>query len=473
MNVPFLVWAFEPSGWRDFLPGGSGQCGGRQQSDWIEPPLGGAKRTMATESTTAGADVRPGASAGRREGLAFGLVHRLLKKIRHGRLVLVAGGRRRVYGDSDSALEGTLVVHDSSFFGDVARGGEVGLGQSYVDGKWSCPDLEDLALVFHLNIDAFLPMIKGGTLLLFASRWALRLKQRWISGWRESTVEHSRSGMSVAYDVGNDFFHLMLGPSMLYSCAVWASPEQTLDQAQQHKVDLLLDKLDLAPEHSVLDIGCGWGTLLKSIHRRHGCRVRGISLAERQLELCRQTLPEGRFDSLDYRELEATQTYDRIVSVGMIEHVGPEYLQTFMDTVARLLKPGGRAVLHTMIVGDTLDLQPGVHLDSFISRTIMPVACIPTPGELLHAVNRTRDLHPVHYERFGQHYGRTMREWRKNVLDHEEVIAERYSREHVRVYDYIWAMSSGSFTSSNFDLLQLVVGKGPLNSRIPVSDPRV
>ncbi len=427
---------------------------------------------MTSESSTAGAGVRTGSYAGRPGGLAFGLVHRLLKRICHGRLILVYGGERRVYGDPDSTLEGTLVVRDRSFFRDVARGGEVGLGQSYVDGKWHSPDLEDLALVFHLNIDAFLPMIKGGTFLLFASRRIERWKQRWISDWRESTVAQSRSGMSVAYDVGNDFFRLMLGPSMLYSCAVWASPGQTLDQAQRHKIDLLIDKLDLAPEHSVLDVGCGWGTLLEAIHSRYGCEVRGISLAEKQLEHCRQILPEGRFDSLDYRELEATETYDRIVSVGMIEHVGPEYLQTFMDTVARLLKPGGRAVLHTMIVGDTLDLGPGVHLDSFISRTIMPVACIPTPGELLHAVNRTRDLFPVHYERFGQHYGRTMREWRKNVLDHQEEIAERYSREHVRVYDYIWGMSSGCFTSSSFDLLQVVVGKGPLNSRIPVCDPR-
>ncbi len=404
--------------------------------------------------------------------LAFRLVDRLFRRIRHGRLVLQTGGVRRVYGDPESDLEGTVVIHDRSFFRDVARRGEVGLGRSYAAGKWSSPDLEDLALVLHLNIDAFLPVIKGGTLMLFASRWSERWKQRWISSRRESTEEHSRRGMSVAYDVGNDFFRRMLGPSMLYSCAVWESAGQTLEEAQQHKIDLLIDKLDVAPGHSVLDVGCGWGTLLREIHARHGCRVRGISLAEKQLEHCREVLPEGRFDYLDYRQLEETAAYDRIVSVGMIEHVGSEYLQTFMDTVARLLKPGGRAVLHTMIVGDTLDLAPGVHLDSFISRTIMPIACIPTPGELLQAVNRTRRLHPVHQERFGQHYGRTLRAWRRNLLDHREAIAERYSREHVRVYDYIWGMSSGCFTSSNFDLLQLVLGKGPLSNRIEVYDPR-
>ena len=427
---------------------------------------------MTTESSTAVADAPSGSRAGRGGGLALSLVHRLLKRIRHGRLVLISGDQNRAYGDPESDLEGTLIVHDPSFFRDLVRGGEVALGQSYVDGKWSTPDLEDLGLVCHLNIDAFLPMIKGGTFMLLASRRVERWRQHWLSSWRESTPEQSREGMSVAYDVGNDFFRRMLGPSMIYSCAIWASPEQSLDEAQRHKIDVLIDKLNLSSEHSVLDIGCGWGTLLGAIHERYGCQVHGISLAEKQLERCREVLPQGRFDYLDYRDLEGEAVYDRIVSVGMIEHVGPEYLETFMATAGRLLKPGGRAVLHTMIVGDTLDLGPGVHLDSFISRTIMPVACIPTPGELLQAVNRSRALYPVHAERFGQHYGKTMREWRRNLLEHEDAIAELYSREHVRVYDYIWGMSSASFTSSNFDLLQLVVEKGALSNRGQVYDPR-
>ena len=428
---------------------------------------------MASEWTTVAADVRSGIRrSGRWRSFAARQVHRILQKLRRGKLHLVAGDHSWTYGSSQSEVEGTLVVHDPSFFADVARRGEVGLGQSYVEKKWSSPDLEELALVFHLNIDAFLPLIKGGTFLLFGNRWLERLKQKYLARWRESTLEHSRQGMAVAYDVGNDFFRLMLGDTMQYSCAIWPAAEQSLEQAQQHKLDLLIDKLDLAPEHSVLEIGCGWGTLLREIHSRYNCPVRGLSLAERQLDHCRQILPEGRFENLDYRELQDGETYDRVISVGMLEHVGPEYVQEFMDTVARVLKPGGKAVLHTMIVGDTLDLAPGVHLDSFISRTIMPIACIPTPRELVSAVNRSTGLHIVHYERFGQHYGQTMRAWRRNVLANRHAIAESYSEEHVRVYDYIWGMSSGCFTSSNFDLLQLVVGQGPVSSHNPVYDPR-
>lgn len=428
---------------------------------------------MAPDGTTLSTDLR---SRDRRSSrwplLTASRVHRLLERIRYGRLRLVSGGRERVFGDPDSHLEGTLIVHDPSFFRDVALDAEVGLGRAYVHEKWSSPDLEDLALVCHLNIDAFLPMIKGGTFLLFGSRWLEKLKQRYLTGWRESTPANSRRGMATAYDVGNDFFRRMLGDTLLYSCAIWARPEDSLEQAQQHKIDLVIDKLDLASEHSVLEIGCGWGTLAREIHARYGCAVHGISLAQKQIDHCREILPEGRFDYLDYRQLPEEATYDRVVSVGMLEHVGPEYVQTFFDTVARVLAPGGKAVLHTMIVGDTLDLPPGVHLDSFISRTIMPVACIPTPRELLRAVNRTGQLYPVHSERFGQHYGKTMRAWRRNLLDHRAEILASYSAEHVRTYDYIWGMSSGCFTSSNFDLLQLVVGKRPVGNRNPVYDPR-
>lgn len=150
---------------------------------------------MASEGSTTAAGLRRGVAAPKlRRGLAAWLVERLLKQIRQGRVRLVFGGWQRTYGDPRADLEGTLVVHDGSFFRDVALGGEVGLGRSYVEGKWSSPNLEDLALVFHLNIDVFLPMIRGGTVLLFAARWVEKLTQRWITGWRKSTLEHSRKG---------------------------------------------------------------------------------------------------------------------------------------------------------------------------------------------------------------------------------------------------------------------------------------
>ena len=397
------------------------------------------------------------------------LVRRLLDRIRYGRVDLVAGGERRSYGDPDSHLEATLTVHDRSFFRDVVRRGEVGLGQSYVAEKWSSPNLDDLMLVLQWNIEAFVPMMRSGAVQLF-SRLLEGGKQKWLSNGRTGTLDHSKDAMSVCYDVGNDFFRLGLGPSMQYSCAIWARPEDSLEQAQQHKLDILINKLDLSPEHRVLDIGCGWGTLLKEIHARVGCEVHGISLAREQVDYCRESCPEGRFDYLDYREISG-ETYDRIVSVGMMEHIGYEHLQTFFDRVAGLLAPGGRAVLHTMISGDALDVAPGVHFDAFV-YTIMPLGYLAIPRELHAAIQRTRDLHLVHSERFGPHYGRTFRAWRRNLQEHREAVAELYSPEHVRVYDYLWGSSAGCFTAGNSDLLQMVIGKGPPANDVQLYDPR-
>jgi cyclopropane-fatty-acyl-phospholipid synthase len=141
----------------------------------------------------------------------------------------------------------------------------------------------------------------------------------------------------------------------------------------------------------------------------------------------------------------------------MIEHVGADQLEGFMHCVARLLKPGGKAVLHTMVGGDTLGIPAGKQLRSFSTKTIMPIGYVPNPEELTRAVVKTKRLSVVHAERFGPHYGKTMRQWRDNVLDNRELIERRYSAEHVRVYDYVFGMAAACFTSGTFDLLQLVV----------------
>jgi cyclopropane-fatty-acyl-phospholipid synthase len=400
------------------------------------------------------------------------LFHRLLRRIRHGRLAVVDGGARREFGDPAVELSGTIEVVDRSFYRDVALAGEIGLGRSYVAGKWRSPDLENVCLILNLNVERFLSAVRGGTIFRFGSRLVERFAQRALARRKASTPANSRRGMSIAYDVGERFFRLMLGESMLYSCAVFPTPEDDLESAQRHKIDLIIGKLAVEPGHRVLDIGCGWGTLLGEIRSRYGCDVHGISLARRQIDYCREHYRGGRFDYVDYRELEGESVYDRIVSVGMIEHVGAEYLETFVRIVAHLLKPGGRAVLHTMIEGDALDLPTGSHVASYAASTIMPTSYIPSAGELRRAINRCAGLYPVHEERFGQHYGQTMREWRRNVLAQGDAIAKLHSEEHVRIYDYIWAMSSGCFTSSNFDLQQLVVERGTIDNGIRAYDPR-
>lgn len=400
------------------------------------------------------------------------LIDRLFQQLRYGRLEVRANGSQRAYGNAETGPSAVLEVHDPSFFRDIAHQGEVGLGSSYVAKKWSSPDLEDLALLLNLNVEAFRSTITGSNVLTTLSGIASRVAQSALAKRKKSTVDQSRQGMSVAYDVGEEFFSRMLGQNMLYSCAIFPRADADLEAAQQHKINVILQKLDLREGQKLLDIGCGWGTILAAARQRFGCDVHGISLAEKQINYCRQVLPEGRFDLVDYRDLPEDAQYDRIVSVGMLEHVGSDYLELYMRTVARLLKPGGRAVLHTMINGDTLGLADNTHIDSFAASTIMPVSYIPTPSELKRAINLSRGLYPVHDERFGQHYGKTMRCWRRNVLDHADEIAQLYSEEHVRVYDYIWAMSSGCFASSNFDLLQLVVEKGPVSSNGAVYDPR-
>ena len=400
------------------------------------------------------------------------LVSNLLQRIERGGLRLHYKGREKTFGDVADRLVGDIEVRDPAFFQRVVTDGELGLGTSYVAQEWTSPDLETLALVLNRNVGAFRSMLRGGNLLLSGLRFFEARAQRFLARRKGSNLENSKRGMSVAYDVGNDFFSHMLGANMLYSCAIFPSARVSLDEAQRHKMDVLIQKMGVERGHRVLEIGCGWGTLAGALEREQGCEVRGISLSQRQIEYCQQHHPGARFDYLDYRHLEDDGAYDRIVSVGMIEHVGFEYMEPFMGHVGRLLRPGGRAVLHTMVEGDLMDFGPGVHIRSFASGVVMPTSYIPSPSELARAVDATEGLWVVHSERFGPHYAETMRLWRRNVLDHSEELGQAYSPELVRTYDYLWAMSAACFASGNFDLQQMVVEKSPVGASGVVYDPR-
>ena len=399
------------------------------------------------------------------------LVRRLLNRIERGGVILRSAGQEWHFGDTEGDWVGTLEVKDSKFFEEVALRGEVGLGTSYVAGLWDSEDLETFLLVLNLNVNIFRSTLRGLGPMFAGSRLMESISQRGLAHRKGSSVENSRRGMSVAYDVGEDFFRMMLGESMLYSCALYPDPEADLEAAQRHKLDVLIQKLDVAPGQRILDIGCGWGTLAEALSKR-GCSVLGISLSRRQIEHCRRHVPGAKFEYLDYRHLEEEGTFDRVISVGMLEHVGCEFIPTYMESVARLLRPGGRAVLHTMVEGDQIQIGPGVHIRSFASTYVMPTSYIPSPVELTRAAYATGTVWPTHVERFGQHYGRTMRQWRRNVLENRDEVCRRYSEEHVRTYDYLWAMSAACFTSGNFDLLQMVVVKEALGQDRAVQDPR-
>ena len=280
--------------------------------------------------------------------VARGLVTALLERIESGQLTLVENGIRRVYGSGSP--QATVVVRDPRAYSALRRGGR-GLAEAYVDGWWDSPDVTAVIEVAARNlhgIDAF-------------RRRLTPVREPWHRArafLTRNTPVRSREDIAAHYDLGNDLFELMLDETMMYSSAIFARRDQPLEEASRAKLDRICDKLDLQPSDHVLEIGTGWGGFALHAAQTYGCRVTTTTLSREQRDLALERVSEaGLSDRVtilldDYREL--TGTYDKLVSIEMIEAVGWKDFGTFFDQCASLLRPDGVMALQAITIDDRL-----------------------------------------------------------------------------------------------------------------------
>ena len=386
--------------------------------------------------------------------------HSILKNIKTGFLEIsyMDSGENFSFGTPASKPHGVMNVQDSSLIWEIITQGEFGIGMGYVNGKWNSPSVYHVMLVFMLNEHYFRKKIR-----LF-SKMDLKslLLQKQIERRKQNTIDNCRKEIGITYDIGNDFYKLMLGPSMCYTCAIWPNPEATLEEAQDNKMKLIMQKARIEKNHTVLDIGCGWGSLCGYIHKNTGARVKGIALSHEQINYCKETYPHLDFEYCDYREF--TGQYDSIVSAGMAEHVGREYFGVFMKKVNAHLKPGGRFVLHTMIYhGNDVFMDSEKPLN--FSSVLMPNADSPTPSLIIKHAIRTGELRLLHYETFGIHYARTAHEWLANLQKNKEKILKKYPEKLYKSHKYSWYMGSAAM-ETGISLLQIVFEKNDYGSSL-------
>lgn len=335
-----------------------------------------------------------------------------------------------------------IQVHHADFFKRVFQQGSLGLGESYMEGWWDCERLDILfCKILKAKLDKQVPGNLRDILRVVSARlFNLQSRSRsWIVG-----KEH--------YDIGNDLFALMLDPHMQYSCGYWRDA-QTLDEAQNAKLKMICEKLQLKPGMRLLDIGCGWGGLAAYAARNYGVSVDGVTISREQ-----QKLAQHRCEGLDvnillqdYRDLNTG--YDRIVSVGMFEHVGPKNYATYFSVVDRCLKPDGLFLLHT--IGSN---QTGLSVDPWINKYIFPNGCLPSIRQIA-SVSESR-LIMEDWHNFGSDYDKTLMAWHQRFNQAWPGLSSNYTPRFRRMFNYYLCACAGAFRARDIELWQVLFSRG-------------
>jgi cyclopropane-fatty-acyl-phospholipid synthase len=415
-----------------------------------------AKPTIIPESVTERPDERRAATLLQRWGRKLFLAQ--LAKLQHGELTIVEGSQRQVFGrrTAECDLHATLEVLHPQTFADAAFAGTVGGGESYIRGQWRTDDLTTLVRLFVAN-RAMMESVEGAASMLADP---IRRALHWAN---RNSKDGSRRNIAAHYDLGNDLFALMLDETMAYSCGIFEHAGATLHEAQLAKFDRICTKLRLSPADHLVEIGTGWGGLAIHAAARYGCRVTTTTISQEQHAFANAKIEAaGLGDRVtllleDYRDL--TGTYDKAVSVEMIEAVGHQYLDTYTAKCAALLKPNGAMLLQAITIQDQIYEQALKSVD-FIQQFVFPGSFIPSVAAITESVRRQTDMKVFHLEDIGPHYATTLRLWRENFFAHlEDVKALGYPDAFVRMWEFYLCYCEGGFLERQIGDVQMLLTK--------------
>lgn len=341
-------------------------------------------------------------------------------------------------GDKNS-----ITVKDDEFYKKVLLEGSLGLGETYINNQWECDSIDNFIFnIFRGNLEE-----KYNAQLAFNV-----VKEKLIDVMNPQSIFNSKKDISYHYDIGNDLFYNMLDERMVYSCAFWKDAKN-LKEAQENKLELICKKIGLKPGMRVLDVGCGWGPFMKYAAEKYGVTCTGLTLSKEQIklgeELC-QNLPVT-FIYKDYREFEA-EPFDRIVSIGMFEHVGHQNYSTYMKKMSSLLKDDGVFLLHT--IGGLKTKPQG---DPWIKKYIFPNGSLPS----IQAIGKSTEniFYMEDWHDFGLDYDKTLMCWYENFNKSWDKLKDNYDEKFKRIWDYYLLSCAGAFRAKELALWQIVFSK--------------
>ncbi len=347
----------------------------------------------------------------------------------------------------------SVIFHHMPDIKDMVTSTSIALGEAYMDGELEIKgNLYEALNSFLGQIDKFSTDHKKLKALLFSSRGK----------------KNQRAEVSSHYDIGNDFYSMWLDDSLSYSCGYFESEKDTLHDAQYNKVDRILKKLNLREGMSLCDIGCGWGFLLIQAAKKYKVRGTGITLSEEQKKKFEERIKEEKLEDyldvmlLDYRDLPDTGLkFDRVVSVGMVEHVGRGNYEEFMGCVKSVINKGGLFLLHYI---SALKEYPG---DAWVKKYIFPGGVIPSLREIMHIAGDMR-FYTLDVESLRRHYSRTLLCWNENFQKHKDEVREMFDERFVRMWEMYLCACAASFRNGVVDVHQILFSSD-VNNEVPMN----
>jgi len=392
-----------------------------------------------------------------------GLVFKMMEKLEYGQITVHDSGKTFTFGH-DSELQAQITVHSPSLYTKILLGGSIGAGEAYFEGLWDADNLTAVIRILVLNMELLERMEKGLALLLTPLRLVShRIRNNSRNGAKRNILAH--------YDLGNDMYASFLDDAMMYSSAIYPSPESSLEEASKNKLDIICTKLQLHPGDHVIEIGTGWGGFAIHAARHYGCRVTTTTISEAQFTEARRRIDSaGLGDRItllhqDYRDLEGT--YDKLVSIEMIEAVGHRYLPVFFSKCNSLLKRNGTMLLQAITIRDQ-QFNSYMRSVDFIQRHIFPGGCLLSNDTMVEMIASKTDMVVRGLEDFGLHYAKTLQEWRQRFNTSFQTLQRLgFDERFRRLWEFYLCYCEGGFLERSISVVHLVASR-PAHREDPV-----
>jgi cyclopropane-fatty-acyl-phospholipid synthase len=383
---------------------------------------------------------------------------RVLKNIQVGSLTVFDGDDTLQFGTLGAAGEpqAQVTIHNRRVFTKTLTGGTIGSGESYMDGDWSSPDLTAVTRLFSANMAAMDDMESGQS-------WYVKLALNISHRLNRNSRDGSRKNISAHYDLGNDFFRLFLDPTMMYSSAVYSEQANTLELAAQEKLAEICRQLDLSANDHLLEIGTGWGGMAIYAATHYGCQVTTTTISHEQYNHATAQVKalglEQQITVLceDYRNLSGS--YDKLVSIEMIEAVGHEFYSSYFECCSKLLKPEGKMVIQAITMTDQR-FESAKNSVDFIKRYIFPGGCLPSINVIAHHIAKDTDMQIVHLRDITQDYATTLADWRDRFTEQIPRIQDMgFDQRFIRMWEFYLCYCEGGFRERIIGTVQVAFTK--------------